>query len=124
MSKASELSEDRCRALVNYLRSSRRGEAQYPPEFSANDKRGLRQQATFFEEKDGVLYHKKVDHTANLINLQRVVVSRDERMRVIRGCHDGIDGSHFGRDKTLSKVNRSFLTPHKPHHKSTEYSKV
>jgi hypothetical protein len=104
MSKASELSEDRCRALVDYLRSSKQGHGQYPSEFSVNDKRGLRQQATFFEEKDGVLYHKKVDHTANLVTLQRVIISKKERTQVIQACHDGIDGSHFGRDKTLSKV--------------------
>ena len=25
-------------------------------------------------------------------------------MRLIHACHDSLDGGHFGRDKTLSKV--------------------
>ena len=108
MSKSSELSESRFQALVDYLRSHKRGQPQYPPEFTANDKKGLRQQADFFKEQDGVLYHKQVDSTSNTTNLQRVIVSKEEKLRVIQACHDGIDGCHFGRDKTLGKVQSLF----------------
>ena len=70
----------------------------YPTGFSANDKRGLRQQAATFEEKDGILYHSLKG------KLRRVIVDPAEKARLIRACHDGIDGGHFGRDKTMSKV--------------------
>ena len=41
-----------------------------------------------------------------VVNLQRVVASRVERTRLIRACHDDIDGSHFGRDKNLNRVSQ------------------
>ena len=31
----------------------------------------------------------------------------------MRACHDGVDGSHFGRDKTLSKVSNKKDSVHK-----------
>lgn len=71
----------------------------YPSWFTANDKRGLRQQAATFEEKDGILYHSSQGKS-----LRRVIVDQAEKTRLIRACHDGIDGGHFGRDKTMSKV--------------------
>jgi hypothetical protein len=37
-------------------------------------------------------------------SLQRVLVTDRERQRVLEACHSGVDGGHFGRDKTLSKV--------------------
>ena len=37
-------------------------------------------------------------------SLRRVIVDPAEKTRLIRACHDGIDGGHFGRNKTLSKV--------------------
>ena len=36
--------------------------------------------------------------------LRRVIVDPAEKTRLILACHDGIDGGHFGRDKTLRKV--------------------
>ena len=39
-----------------------------------------------------------------MVNLQLVMASKDERSKLISACHDGIEGSHFGHDKTLSKV--------------------
>ncbi|XP_062517179.1 uncharacterized protein LOC134192458 isoform X1 [Corticium candelabrum] len=103
MSKSSELFESCCQALVDYLRSHKLGQLQYPPEFTANVTRGLRQQAGFFKEEDGVLYHKQVDSTSNTINLQRVIVSKEEKLRVIQACHDSIDGCHVGRDKSSAR---------------------
>ncbi|XP_062517180.1 uncharacterized protein LOC134192458 isoform X2 [Corticium candelabrum] len=104
MSKSSELFESCCQALVDYLRSHKLGQLQYPPEFTANVTRGLRQQAGFFKEEDGVLYHKQVDSTSNTINLQRVIVSKEEKLRVIQACHDSIDGCHVGRDKSSARM--------------------
>ena len=54
----------------------------------------MRQQAQSFEEKDGTLYHVS----------DGVVMSKQEKEISMQACHDGIDGSHFGRDKTYLKV--------------------
>ena len=51
-----DFTEERYQDLVSYLRSVR-----YLPGFTANQKRGLRQQAAIFEEKDGLLFHSSVD---------------------------------------------------------------
>ena len=93
--------EERYQDLVSYLRSVR-----YPPGFTANQKRGLRQQAAIFEEKDGVLFHSSVDSATGKKHLRRVIVATTEKNRLIHACHDGIDGGHYGRDKTLSKVRQ------------------
>ena len=77
----------------------------YPPEFNANDKRGLRQQAATFEEKDGILYHSAKGSQGK--TLRRVIVDLAEKTRLILACHDRIDGGHFGHDKTMSKVYTS-----------------
>ena len=43
-------------------------------------------------------------------------MDRAEKIRFMSACHDGIDGGHFGRDKTLSmltiKKNCLFCTDH------------
>ena len=90
--------DERYTQLVEYLRGSNIGSPVYPTGFSANDKRGLRQQAATFEEKDGILYHSLKG------KLRRVIVDSAEKARLIRAFHDGIEGGHFGRDKTMSKV--------------------
>ena len=92
------VTDERYTQLVEYLRGSKIGSPVYPTGFSANDKRGLRQQPATFEEKDGILYHSRKG------KLRRVIVDPAEKARLIRACHDGIDGGHFGRDKTMSKV--------------------
>ena len=100
------LTEERYKQLVEYLRGSRIGSPVYPPEFHANDKRGLRQQAATFEEKDAILHHSAKGSQGK--TLRRVIVDPAEKTRLIRACHDGIDGGHFGRDKTMSKVCRIY----------------
>ena len=99
------LTEERYEQLVQYLRGLRHGTAIYPPNLTANQKRGLRQQAACFEEKEGVLFHCSKDSETELKRLRRVVVTTTEKNRLIQACHDGIDGGHYGRDKTLSKVS-------------------
>ena len=34
-----------------------------------------------------------------------MLITTEEKNRIMRACHDGVDESHFGRDKTLSKVS-------------------
>ena len=75
-SSKSDLGEERCQALINYLRGSNAGKPNYPPGFTKNQKRGLRQQATSFEEKDGVLYHEQAGPTTGVIDMQRVACRR------------------------------------------------
>ena len=82
----SKLNEKRCQQLVEYLRSARRGKASYPPGFTVNDKRGLRQQAASFEEKDGILYYRSHSNGSSA-GLRRVVVGQTEQERLVRACH-------------------------------------
>ena len=96
---SSDITEERCKHLVNYLCG---GTSIYPSGFTVNQKRRLRQQAASFTQTDGVLFYLPGGQGRK--PLRRVVVSQAEKARVIHACHDGVDGGHFGRDKTLSKV--------------------
>ena len=96
------LTEERYQQLLEYMRGSRIGSPVYPLGFSANDKRGLRQLAVKFEEKDGVLFHSSQGSKGK--SLRRVIVDPAKKTTLIKACHDGIDGGHFGHDKTLSKI--------------------
>ena len=100
-----EVTEQRYRQLIDYIRGCRLHQPVYPSSFNTNQKRGLRQQAACFEEKNGLLFHSSVDSNTQLKCLRRVVVTAAEKNRLIQACHGGIDGGHYGRDKTLSKVS-------------------
>ena len=54
-------------------------------------------------EKDQ-LYVQVMDKKLDVVRKRRVIVKEDEKRRILRMCHDGIDGMHFGRDKTYGKV--------------------
>ena len=88
---------------MEYFRGARHGSPIYPPDFTSNDKRALRQQAATFDEKGGVLFHSSKGPNGERL-LCCVVATDSEKNRLIRACYDGIDEGHFGRDKTLSKV--------------------
>ena len=75
------LTQDRYEQLVKYLR-----EGSYPPSLTSNQKRGLRQQAANFLEKDGILFHHSKDSTADVKILRRVVFDEEEKNRIIRAC--------------------------------------
>ena len=95
---ASSLTEERYKELIEYLRSTQRGRPIYPLGLTTNQKRGLRQQAACFEEKDGALFHSSTDSGTERNRLRRVVVAVAEKNRLIQACHDGIDGGHYGQD--------------------------
>ena len=40
------------------------------------------------------------DSETELKRFRRVVVTTTKKNRLIQACHDGIDGGHYGRDKT------------------------
>ena len=48
---------------------------------------------------------RSTDAQCGTIRRQRVLITLEEKNRIMRACHDGVDGSHFGCDKTLSKVS-------------------
>ena len=83
---SAELTEERYDHLVQYLRSAKLGVAgSYPEWFTANQQRGLRQQAECFQEKEGVLFRC----SANSAKLLRVVMSKNEKERLMKACHSG-----------------------------------
>ena len=51
-----------------------------------------------------VLYVEVIDKKVDLVRKRRVIVKEEEKKQILRMCHDGIDGMHFGRDKTYGKV--------------------
>ena len=52
----------------------------------------------------GQLYIQVKDKKIHLIQECRVIVKEEKKKRILQMCHNGIDGMHFGRDKTYGKV--------------------
>ncbi len=55
------------------------------------------QQCLYLPEKD----------STSMQRMRRIVVKQEEKNRILKMyemCHDGVDGMHFGRDKTYGKV--------------------
>ena len=48
------------------------------------------------------------DRDKDLIRKRRVIVKEEEKQKILSMCHDGIDGMHFGRDKTYGKASYSY----------------
>ena len=94
--------------LVDYLTSGKEGDLResslYPVGATANEKRRIRQQAAMFVLKERLLYYRETD-AVNEICLKRVIANAKERAKVIRAIHDGVDGCHYGRDKTRAMVS-------------------
>ena len=105
---ASHIDEQRYSVLVEYLTSGRDGDPRAsrmcPAGATANEKRGIRQQAAMFVLRDRLLYYRATD-AVNEISLKRVIANEKEKARIIRSCHDGVDGYHYGWDKTRAKVS-------------------
>ena len=51
------------------------------------------------------LYVEVMDKCLDLVHKRQVIVKEEEKKRISRMCHDGIDEMHFGRDKIYGKVN-------------------
>ncbi|KAL5470972.1 hypothetical protein EMCRGX_G029041 [Ephydatia muelleri] len=91
----------RVKRMVTFgLRDSR----VYPVGATANEKRRIRQQAAMFVLKERLLYYRATD-AVNEMCLKGVIANAKERTKIIRACHDGVDGCHYGRDKTRAKVH-------------------
>ena len=79
--------------------------AKYRPGLSDNEKRNIRDKAARYVLEKEQLYVEVLDKSVDLVCKRRVIVKEEEKKRILRMCHQGIDGMHFGRDKTYSKVN-------------------
>eukprot|EP00731_Ephydatia_muelleri_P013496 Em0007g806a len=108
---SSHIDEKRYSVLVDYLTSCKEGDLRdsrvYPVGATANEKRRIRQQAAMFVLKERLLYYRATD-TVNEICLKRVIANVKERTKIIRACHDGVDGCHYGRDKTRAKIGQTY----------------
>ena len=62
-----------------------------PAGATANENRGIRQQAATFVLRDRLLYYRATD-VVNEISLKRVIAKEKEEARIIRSCHDGVHG--------------------------------
>eukprot|EP00731_Ephydatia_muelleri_P018426 Em0011g466a len=101
---SSYIDEKRYSVLVDYLTSCKEGgelrnSRVYPVGATANEKRRIRQQAAMFVLKERLLYYRATD-AVNEIRFKREIANAKERTNIIRACHDGVDGCHYGRNKT------------------------
>ena len=82
----------------------------YPAGSTANEKRAIRQQADMFVLKERLLYNRATDAVGE-ISLKRVIANEMDKAKIIFACHDGVDGCHYGRDKTCAKVSYCIYRP-------------
>ena len=64
-------------------------------------KRVIRSKAAGFITADGVL----ITREKNSIAPRRWIRDLETRMQILKSCHHGLEGGHFGRDKTRSKIS-------------------
>ena len=77
----------------------------YRPGLSNNEMRNIRDEAARYVVEKEQLYVEVLDKSMDLVRKRRVIVKEEEKKRILRMCHQGIDGMHFGRDKTYGKIN-------------------
>ena len=80
------------------------GGQKYRPGLTENQKRNIRDKASRYEVQRQCLYIVEKDKDLGILKKRRVVVKQDEKERILKMCHSGVDGMHFGRDKTYKKV--------------------
>ena len=95
--------------IQDYLQ---RGE--YPSGLDKGEKANFRRKCkNNFKFEDGVLYYRKHLSKAEADQDWRVCVrSLEDKARIIKSCHAGPTGGHFGRDKTLDKISSRFFWKH------------
>ena len=67
-------------------------------------KRAIRSKAAGFITADGVL----ITLEKNSIEPRRWIRDLETRMQILKSCHHGLEGGHFGRDKTRSKISARY----------------
>ena len=77
-----------------------------PPEPAVyNEKRNIRDKASKYIVEKNLLYIQEKDKQSDLIRKRRVIVKEEDKQGILAMCHSGVDGMHFGRDKTYGKVS-------------------
>ena len=94
--------------IVRYKTST---DSKYRPGLSDNDKRNIREKAARYVLHHQLLYVVEVDKDLGTEKKRRVIVKEEEKKTILTMCHSGIDGMHFGRDKTYFKVISYSLHP-------------
>ncbi len=86
-------------AITSYLKNSI-----YPPDYTKEEKRGLRKRSKCFSLIGGKLHYisKKCSQP------RLVIEDEEEQLRLIASIHNQ---AHFGRDKTLSQLSTRFYWP-------------
>ena len=67
-------------------------------------KRVIRSKAAGFITADGVL----ITRERNSIEPRRWIRDLETRMQILKSCDHGLEGGHFGRDKTRSKISARY----------------
>ena len=80
------------------------GRQKYRAGLTKNQKRNIRDKASRYKVEQQCLYIVEEDKDLGVLKERRVVVKQDEKERILKMCHSGVDGMHFGRDKTYKKV--------------------
>ena len=81
----------------------------YREGLDVNQKRNIRDKASRYIVEHNCLYVIGDDSGTGLSCKRRVIVNIEEKERILSMCHSGIDGMHFGRDKTYKKVSELHL---------------
>ena len=75
----------------------------YPPRFTKEQKRRLRESAVNFTCRDRILFHKDANGD------KRVVVGNVEKEKIVTDAHCGVvGGGHFGQNITIRKVSERY----------------
>lgn len=80
------------------------GAVKYRAGLTDNEKRNIRDKAGRYIVEKEMLYVQDTDKTVGVSRKRRVIVKEEEKKKILSMCHSGIDGMHFGRDKTYGKV--------------------
>ena len=80
------------------------GRQKYRAGLTENQKWNIRDKASRYKVEQQCLYIVEEDKDLGVLKRRRVVVKQVEKERILKMCHSGVDGMHFGRDKTYKKV--------------------
>ena len=74
-----------------------------------NEKRNIWEKAARYIVECQQLYIVDKDKELGTDKKRRVIFEEEEKKKILTMCHSGIDGMHFGRDKTYFKVRNLFM---------------
>ena len=90
--------------ILSYKTAAAGTGKKYRDGLSDNQRRNIRDKATRYVVEQHCLYVFDEDKDLGAHKKRRVVVKQEEKDRILKMCHSGMDGMHFGRDKTYKKV--------------------